>query len=58
MRRRSMEEQETEYGVTHEADAGVATAEEPAGKGIGLVEEAPQADAATGLKSRRYRGPP
>ena len=45
-----MAEQENEYGVTHESDTGVATAEETAGKGIGLVEEpqveAPSADAA------------
>jgi molecular chaperone GrpE len=34
-----MAEQENEYGVTHESDTGVATAEEAAGKGIGLVEE-------------------
>src|ERR1700732_3346952 len=39
MRRKSMAEQENEYGVTHESDTGVATAEETAGKGIGLVEE-------------------
>jgi len=39
-----MAEQENEYGVTHESDTGVATAEETAGKGIGLVEE-PQAEA-------------
>ena len=39
MRRRSMAEHENQYGVTHEADSGVATAEESTGKGIGLVED-------------------
>jgi molecular chaperone GrpE len=40
-----MAEHENQYGVTHEDNTGVATAEESAGKGIGLVEEAPQAEA-------------
>lgn len=47
MRRRNMAQKENEYGVTHEADAAVATAEEQAGKGIGLVEEAPPANGPT-----------
>jgi molecular chaperone GrpE len=44
MRRRSMAEHEKQYGVTHELDSAVATAEETTGKGIGLVDDA-QAEA-------------
>lgn len=43
MRRRSMAEQEKQYGVAHELDSSVATSEEATGQRIGLVEDA-QAD--------------